>query len=66
MIRHAIKDLMIWKDNEHRKPLMLRGARQVGKSHLAREFGKNFENFIEINFIISVYIEFRLNLQSHS
>jgi len=59
MIRHAIKDLMIWKDNEHRKPLMLRGARQVGKSHLAREFGKNFENFIEINFEENPsYIEF--------
>jgi predicted AAA+ superfamily ATPase len=33
-----------------RKPLLLRGARQVGKSSSVREFGKHFEYFLEINF----------------
>lgn len=34
-----------------RLPLLIRGARQVGKSFIIRQFGqKNFENFVEINF----------------
>ncbi len=33
-----------------RKPLIIRGARQVGKTHTIREFGKSFKNMIEINF----------------
>ncbi|MDR2971777.1 MAG: AAA family ATPase [Bacteroidales bacterium] len=43
-------DLLEWKDSVNRKPLLLRGARQVGKSSAVREFGKKFENFLEINF----------------
>lgn len=39
-----------WKDDSSRKPLLLRGARQVGKTWIARELGKQFPNFIEINF----------------
>ena len=39
-----------WKDSADKKPILLKGARQVGKSYLARDFGKNFENFVEINF----------------
>jgi predicted AAA+ superfamily ATPase len=44
------KDLQEWKDSRIRKPLLLRGARQVGKSSTVREFGKQFANFVEINF----------------
>jgi predicted AAA+ superfamily ATPase len=43
-------DLLEWKNAENRKPLLLRGARQVGKSSAVRELGGLFENFLEINF----------------
>lgn len=39
-----------WKTDPYRKPLLLRGARQVGKTHSVRQFGATFTNFIEINF----------------
>jgi len=42
--------LIDWKDSPYRKPLLLRGARQVGKTYAVRQFGKTFENFVEINF----------------
>jgi predicted AAA+ superfamily ATPase len=38
-----------WKNRETRKPLLLRGARQVGKTHAIRELGKSFPHFVEIN-----------------
>lgn len=39
-----------WKKDPWRKPLLLRGARQVGKTHAVRRLGTQFENFVEINF----------------
>jgi len=49
--RDAINDLVSWKNNSYRKPLVLQGARQVGKSWILRFFAKNyFENYVEINF----------------
>lgn len=39
-----------WKTDLNRKPLLLRGARQVGKTHAVRKLGKKFNNFLEINF----------------
>ncbi len=39
-----------WKTDSDKKPLLLRGARQVGKTHAARELGKKFDHFVEINF----------------
>ena len=51
MKRFIIDDLKKWKDSKHRKPLILRGARQVGKTWILEEFGKEFENgFVTINF----------------
>lgn len=41
--------LQEWKNRDSRKPLLLRGARQVGKTHAIRELGKSFRNFVEIN-----------------
>ena len=38
-----------WKNSKRRKPLVLRGARQVGKSTLVREFSKQYEDYIELN-----------------
>ncbi len=46
-LKHHLQD---WKNSPKRKPILLRGARQVGKSYLAREFGKEFEYYLELNF----------------
>ncbi|MBE9509823.1 MAG: AAA family ATPase [Bacteroidetes bacterium] len=46
--RNAYKKLLEWKDSKHRKPLLLRGARQVGKTTLVRQFAKEFVNYIEL------------------
>lgn len=51
MKRDALQELIIWKTRINRLPLLLRGARQVGKSYLVQEFGaQHFENYVEINF----------------
>jgi len=42
-------NLLEWKNKVNRKPLLLRGVRQVGKTHAVRQLGKSFSNFIEIN-----------------
>src|ERR1700733_7863311 len=42
--------LMHWKEEKKRKPLLLKGARQTGKTYSVRELGKHFESFIELNF----------------
>lgn len=42
-----------WKNNQKRKPLIIKGARQVGKTESIRAFGKaNYESVIEINFVL--------------
>jgi len=48
--RNIDADLQEWKNSDNRKPLLLRGARQVGKSSAVRELGKQFDYFVEINF----------------
>ena len=47
--RKIDQELLRWKNSEHRKVILLRGARQVGKSSAVRELGKTFEHFVEIN-----------------
>ncbi|MDR3001830.1 MAG: AAA family ATPase [Fibromonadaceae bacterium] len=42
--------LLAWAKEGNRKPLLLRGARQVGKSSAVRNLGKSFKNYVEINF----------------
>lgn len=42
--------LKTWKEDTHHKPLLLRGARQVGKSSAVRHLGETFEFFLEVNF----------------
>lgn len=42
-------DLLSWKNAPRRKPLLIRGARQVGKSSAIRKLGETFKHFIEIN-----------------
>ncbi|RKY75450.1 ATPase [candidate division KSB1 bacterium] len=51
MKRAMYQQLLTWKKSRHRKPLLLQGARQVGKTFLINEFGKNeYSNFIYLNF----------------
>ncbi|MFQ5729943.1 MAG: ATP-binding protein [Waddliaceae bacterium] len=50
-MKRDLEDKLIeWKDHPLRKPLILRGARQVGKSWLAQRLGETFDCFVEINF----------------
>lgn len=51
MKRNAIKDLIKWKSDNERKPMILKGARQVGKTWLMKEFGKDcYDNYVYFNF----------------
>lgn len=51
MKRYILDDLRKWKNSKRRKPLIIRGARQVGKTWVLKEFGKEFKDgFLYINF----------------
>ena len=51
MERFAIKKLIEWRDSADRKPMVLRGARQVGKTWLMQEFGRQYyQNTVYFNF----------------
>ena len=43
--------LMNWKQTEGHLPLIIRGARQIGKTYSIRKFGQSYKSYIEINFI---------------
>lgn len=47
--RHIDEVLLNWKDEPRRKPLLIRGARQVGKSSAVRQLGMTFKYFVELN-----------------
>ena len=51
--RELLPRLRNWRDKSHRKPLVLRGARQVGKTTLVEEFSKEFDSFISLNLEIA-------------
>ena len=52
MLRRKIyQTLLDWKNTKHKECLLIKGARQVGKSFIIREFGqKNYQSFVELNF----------------
>lgn len=51
MYRIAIEKLYRWKESRHRKPLIIQGARQVGKTWLMKEFGRSaYRDMVYINF----------------
>jgi predicted AAA+ superfamily ATPase len=50
MRRLILDELLDWKKDENRKVLLLRGARQIGKTFIVREIAKEFNHFVEINF----------------
>ena len=45
MERDLMLDLIQWKNKSNRKPLILKGARQVGKTWLMKEFGKKYYKY---------------------
>ena len=57
MRRIAYQELLAWKNNDNRKPLIIRGARQAGKTWLMKEFAKEYRNLIYINFEDSTILQ---------
>lgn len=56
--REILNDLKVWKDNPGRKPLILQGARQVGKTWILKHFGEQFfENTAYFNFDLQTEIK---------
>lgn len=47
--REALKFLRSWRNDPHRKPLVLRGARQVGKTTIINEFAREFDSYLYLN-----------------
>lgn len=61
--RQIIDKLLEWKSDEHHKPLILRGARQVGKTTVVNEFGKTFDNYMYFNMEMPSHMNmFELNI----
>ena len=55
MKRFAENYLLEWKDRKRRKPLIIRGARQTGKTYLVEKFaGTHFEKFVKVDFEFDV------------
>lgn len=48
--RNIDTELLQWKESELHKPLLIRGARQIGKSSSVRHLGSTFSSFVEVNF----------------
>ncbi len=67
MKRKALSILIDWRNQKNRKPLVMRGVRQCGKTWLVRELGKLFDQYVEINFEKEpLYSEiFQKNLDPH-
>ena len=50
MYREIVKDLMKWRNSDKRKPLVITGMRQCGKTYVMQKFGKEaFESVVYIN-----------------
>ena len=55
--RKMLEYLKDWKKTKKNECLVIKGARQVGKTYIIREFGKSYKHFIEINFILNKGLE---------
>ena len=49
--RFILEDLIKWKNSKYRKPLILKGARQIGKTYILNQFGKEYYEDINHLFI---------------
>lgn len=65
MRRVIFNALLEWKRSENRKVILLRGARQVGKTYIVRELAKEFKHFLEVDFEQNVDVRgfFEQNLE---
>lgn len=62
MYRNAIENLYEWKSKKNKKPLIIRGARQVGKTWLMKEFGRSvYKKMVYINFDNNEQMEILFN-----
>ena len=51
MKRFILEELKEWKESKYRKPLILKGARQIGKTYILKQFGEeNYEDVAYFNF----------------
>jgi len=64
--RNIDNALLLWSKEKRRKPLMLRGARQVGKTSAVRNLGKSFKYFVEINFENKDHLAAKAVFSQHS
>ncbi len=52
-LKRKLDDFLLeWKKSADRKPLIVKGARQIGKTESIRHFAANYENFVDINFVL--------------
>lgn len=68
MLRDRLSDLATWRTDQYRKPLIIKGSRQTGKSWLVDTLGQSFEHYVTINFekdpAIAEYFKENLNLNT--
>ena len=68
MERSALQKLVEWKESSRRKPLVLKGARQVGKTWLMKEFGKRYYKkvfYFSFDAEINLHEVFKVNKNPH-
>ena len=62
MEREILKDLIKWKESKERKPLIIHGARQIGKTYIIKYFGKKYyDNMIYVNFETNKELSMQIN-----
>ena len=66
-LRRKIDQYLIdWKNNSYHKPLIIKGARQIGKTKAVEFFAENnYKNFIEINFALQTEYKYLKEYLSH-
>jgi hypothetical protein len=57
-VRSIENELEEWASGAYRKPLVLRGARQVGKTTIVNKFGETFDNYLYVNGIFKGSVDF--------
>lgn len=67
MKREILNQLNNWKKSQNRKPVIMRGARQIGKTTCVRHFGASFKSLVELNFerMTKLYPIFEKDLEPH-